>query len=61
MYHQGEGTRPCPFPVTGNGHERVTELKADTFGGRNLETFPEFTNRIYFSMLFSAFIRFFVS
>ena len=24
MYPVGEGTRPCPFPVTGNGHGRVT-------------------------------------
>ena len=24
MYPLNEGTRPCPFPVTGNGHGRVT-------------------------------------
>ena len=29
MYHVGERTRPCPFPVTGNGHGRVTEPKGD--------------------------------
>ena len=26
MYHMGEGTRPCPFPVTGNGHGRVPSI-----------------------------------
>ena len=25
MYHVGEGHRPCPFLVTGNGHGRVAE------------------------------------
>ena len=27
MCHVGEGTQPCAFPVTGNGHGRVTEIK----------------------------------
>ena len=35
IYHVGEGTRPCPFPVTGNGHGRVTKPKGDRFIGRN--------------------------
>ena len=36
MYHVGEGARPGPFPITGNGHGRVTEPKGDQFSGRNL-------------------------
>ena len=35
MYHMGAGTRPCPFPVTGNGHGRDTEPKGDQLSGRN--------------------------
>ena len=27
MNHMGEGTRPCPFPVTRNEHGEVTEHK----------------------------------
>ena len=38
----GEGTRPCPFPVTGNGHGRVTEPKGEHFSGRNLGKIPNF-------------------
>ena len=26
-----EGTWPCPFPVTGNGHGRVTEPEMSNF------------------------------
>ena len=40
MYHVGEGTRPCPFPVTGNGHGGVTEPQGDHFSGRNLGMIP---------------------
>ena len=40
MYYVGQGTRPCPFPVTGNGHGRVTEPKGDHFSGRNLGMLP---------------------
>ena len=40
MYHVGQGTRPCPFPVTGNGHGRVIEPKGDYFSGRNLGMIP---------------------
>ena len=40
MYHLGEGTPPCPFPVTGNGHGRVTELKGDHLSGRNFGMIP---------------------
>ena len=29
VYQVGEGTRPCLFPVTGNGYGRVTEPKGD--------------------------------
>ena len=36
MYHVGEGSRPCPFLVTGNGHGRVTEPKGDQYSGLNL-------------------------
>ena len=36
MYHVGEGTRPSPFLVTGNGHGRVTEPKGDHWSGPNL-------------------------
>ena len=36
MYHVDEGTRPCSFPVTGNGHGEVTEPRGDQFSGRNL-------------------------
>ena len=36
MYHVGEGARPCSFPVTGNGHGRVTEPQGDHFSVRNL-------------------------
>ena len=39
MYHVGEGTRPCPFSVTGNG--RVTEPQGDHFRGRNLGMIPK--------------------
>ena len=31
VYRVGGETRPCPFPVTGNGHGRVTEPKVDQF------------------------------
>ena len=41
MYQMGEGIRPCPFPVTGNGQERATEPKDDHFSGRNLGMIPE--------------------
>ena len=40
MYHVGELARPCPFPVTENGHGRVTEPKGDHFIGRNLGLIP---------------------
>ena len=36
MNHMGEGTRPSPFSVTGNGHELVTEPGGKQFSGRNL-------------------------
>ena len=29
LYHVGEGTWPCPFPVTGNGHGRVPKPKGE--------------------------------
>ena len=29
VYHVGEGTRPFPFPVTGNGNGQVTEPKGN--------------------------------
>ena len=38
MKHMGEVTRP--FPVTGNGHGRVTYPKDDQFSGRNLGMTP---------------------
>ena len=38
---RAQETRPCPFPVMGNGHGRVTELKDDKFSIRNLVRFPE--------------------
>ena len=38
--HVGEGTRPYPFPVTGNGNERVTEPKGDNFSSRILGMIP---------------------
>ena len=41
MYSVGEGTRPCLFPVTENGHGRVTEPKGDQFSGYNLGVIPE--------------------
>ena len=41
MYHKGEGTRPCPFPVTGNGDRRVTEPKGNQVSGRNLGMIPK--------------------
>ena len=37
----GEGTWPCPFPVTGNRHERVTEPVNVQFCGRYLGTIPK--------------------
>ena len=40
MYRVGEGTRPCPFPVTRNGHGRVTEPQGDQFSGQNLGMVP---------------------
>ena len=40
MYHVVEGTRPCPFPVTGNGHGRVTEPQGYQFSGRDLGLIP---------------------
>ena len=40
MYHLGEGTRPCPFPVTRSGHERDTEPQGDHFRVRNLGMIP---------------------
>ena len=40
MYHVGEGTRPCPFPVTGNGHGRVIEPQDDQYSGRDLGIIP---------------------
>ena len=43
----GEGTRPCPFPVTGNGHGRVTEPENDQFCGRYLGMFP---NRFIYAL-----------
>ena len=41
MYHVGEGTWPCLFPVTANWHGRVTEPKSDHLSGCNLRTIPE--------------------
>ena len=41
MYHVGEGTRPHSFPVTENGHGRVTEPEGDHFSGRNLGMIPK--------------------
>ena len=29
MYHLSEGTRPCPFPIAGDAHRRVTESIGD--------------------------------
>ena len=46
MYHVGEGTRPCQFPVTRNGHGRVTEPKGDQYSGRNLGMIPFFTENV---------------
>ena len=40
MYPVGEETGPNPFPVTGNGHRRVTEPKGDRFSGRILGMTP---------------------
>ena len=51
MYHVGEGTRPCPFPVTGNGHGRVTEAQGDQFSGRNLGMIPYWTQFVRWSFL----------
>ena len=45
MYPVGEGTWPCPFPVTGNGHERVTEPQGDHLSGRILWTVPKRESR----------------
>ena len=41
MYHVDEGTRPCPFSITGNRHGGVTEPQGDQFSGRNLGMIPE--------------------
>jgi len=38
MYHLGEGTRPCPYAVTANGHGRVTEPGRPSL---DLEMFPK--------------------
>ena len=40
MYHVGDGTWASLFPITGNGHGRVTEPKSDQFSGRNLGMIP---------------------
>ena len=40
MYHMGEGTQLCAFPVTGNGHRRDTEPKGNHISGRNLGMIP---------------------
>ena len=40
MYHVGEATQPCPFPVMGNAHGQVTEPKGNQFSGHNLGTIP---------------------
>ena len=45
MYHLGEGTRPCPFPIRGNGHGRVTEPQGDQFSGQNLDMFPKMNEK----------------
>ena len=37
VYHVSEGTRPCPIPVTGNGHGRVpspTSYTVEVIGAR---------------------------
>ena len=36
MYHLGEGTRPCPFPVTENELKRVTEPEDEQLSDRYL-------------------------
>ena len=41
MYHVGEGNQPCPFPVTKNGHGRVTEPIGDHFSGRDFGRIPK--------------------
>ena len=48
MYHLSEGTRPCPFPVTENGHGRVTDPQGDHFSGRNLGVIPYIQNGVIF-------------
>ena len=45
MYHMGEGTRMCPFPVTGNKHGRVTEPKDQQFSGHILDLIPKLEYR----------------
>ena len=39
----GSVTRPCPFPLTRNGHGRVNKPKGDRFSGRNLGMIPKET------------------
>ena len=41
MYHMGEGTRPCQFPVTGNGHGRDYEPKGNQFSVFKMGIIPE--------------------
>ena len=54
MYHVGEETRPCPFPVTGNGHGRVTEPKGDQFSGRNLCMIPYYGYSLLYNVIGSS-------
>ena len=46
MYYPGKGSPPCPFPIMGNRHGRVTEPKGDQFSGRNLGMIPYLMNSL---------------
>ena len=46
MYHQADGTRQCPFPVTGNRHEWVSDPKEDQFYCRYFKQHKPKQNRL---------------
>ena len=55
MYPMGEGTQLCPFPATGNGHERVIEPKGDHFSGRILGMIPKVSHKSLFTLAVSVY------
>ena len=46
MHHVCEGTQPYPFPVTWDGHGRVTEPQGNHLSGRNLSVIPKCDKRL---------------